>query len=283
MIKVAKTAGFCFGVKLAVNKVYKLSEDNSLPIYTYGPIIHNEEVIKELSERGVKVIDNLDKLSEYSKGIIVIRSHGVTKKEEELLRKSSFTVEDATCPNVKKIHNTVNEHAKMNETILIIGDKNHPEVIGIKGWCENTRVEIIDSVEEAEKFTAESGEKICVVSQTTFNLNKFEQLVEIIRKKRYDINVINTICNATRERQEEAKSLAAASDCMIVIGSMTSSNTRKLYEICLDTCANTYYIQTINDLEFDFAQEVHSVGITAGASTPNKLIEEVQTNVRNKF
>ena len=279
----AKTAGFCFGVKLAVNKVYKLTESNSLPIYTYGPIIHNEEVIKELNERGVTVIDNLDKLSEYSKGIIVIRSHGVTKREEDILRGSGFIIEDATCPNVKKIHNTVNEHAKMNETILIIGDKNHPEVIGIKGWCENTRVEIIDSVEEAEKFTAESGEKICVVSQTTFNLNKFEQLVEIIRKKRYDINVINTICNATRERQEEADSLAAASDCMIVIGSMTSSNTRKLYEICLNKCANTYYIQTINDLEGDFPQEVHSVGITAGASTPNKLIEEVQNNVRNKF
>lgn len=279
----AKTAGFCFGVKLAVNLVYKLSENNEKPIYTYGPIIHNEEVINELAARGVKVIDDLSKLQEYPVGTIVIRSHGVTEAEERILRNSGFIIEDATCPNVKKIHNTVNEHSRRGETILIIGDRNHPEVQGIKGWCVNTRVEIMDSIDEAECFTAEKDEKICIVSQTTFNLNKFEQLVEIIREKRYDISVINTICNATRERQEEAQSLAAASDCMFVIGSMTSSNTRKLYEICLNTCANTYYIQTINDLESCSVQEVHSVGITAGASTPHKLIEEVQTNVRNKF
>ena len=254
-----------------------------MPIYTYGPIIHNEEVIKELEEKGVKIIDDLNKLNEYKKGIVVIRSHGVTKAEEDTLRDSGFIIEDATCPNVKKIHDTVNEHSRLGETILIIGDRNHPEVKGIEGWCENTRVEIIDSIEEAECFTAENDEKICIVSQTTFNLNKFEQLVEIICKKRYDIDVMNTICNATRERQEEAEALARTSDCMIVIGSMTSSNTRKLYEICLNTCANTYYIQTINDLEFNITQEVHSVGITAGASTPHKLIEEVQTNVRSKF
>ena len=200
-----------------------------------------------------------------------------------MLRESGFTVEDATCPNVKKIHTLVYEHSSNGETILIIGDKNHPEVKGIMGWCVNSKVYAIDKAEEAEAFTVEKDVKICIVSQTTFNLNKFEQLVEIIRKKRYDINVINTICNATRERQEEAESLAGTSDCMIVIGSMTSSNTRKLYEICLNTCANTYYIQTINDLEGDFPREVHSVGITAGASTPHKLIEEVQTNVRSKF
>lgn len=280
IVTVAKTAGFCFGVKHAVDVAYKLSEDNETPIYTYGPLIHNEEVIKELLERGVKEVDDISLFPQLPKGKVIIRSHGVSKAEEDEIISSGHEIVDATCPNVKKIHKIVLEHSTNNETIVIIGDKTHPEVKGILGWCVGKKAVILGTLEDANVFNDENDEKILIVSQTTFNQNKFKQIVEIVLKKRYDINVINTICNATRERQDEAASLAESNDAMIVIGSKTSSNTQKLYEICSSKCKNTYYIQTVNDLDLSNDQDIHSVGITAGASTPNKLIEEVQKNVK---
>ena len=166
--------------------------------------------------------------------------------------------------------------------MIIIGDETHPEVEGIKGWGD-ARTMVVKNEEQMEKLPSFTGEKLCIVSQTTFNYNKFKDLVEIIMKKSYDVSVLNTICNATKERQTEAESIAESVDAMIVIGDKHSSNTQKLVEICRKACDNTYYIQTLDDLDLNQLGSVETVGITAGASTPNNIIEEVQNNVRIIF
>lgn len=282
-ITLAKSAGFCFGVKRAVNKVYEEVEKQEAPIYTYGPIIHNEEVVKDLEAKGVTVLEDLECLEQIPKGTVVIRSHGVGKEVYDRIKNSGFTVEDATCPFVLKIHRIVEEHSKAGEHIVIIGNNEHPEVEGIKGWCATDRLTVLQSAEEAEKFSVKDKQKICIVSQTTFNYKKFQELVEIIQKKGYDIIVLNTICNATEERQTEAGKIAKEADAMIVIGGRHSSNTQKLFEICKKECENTYYIQTLEDLDLTQLESIDNVGITAGASTPNNIIEEVQKNVRNEL
>ena len=166
---------------------------------------------------------------------------------------------------------------------MIVGNGEHPEVQGIRGWA-GEQVTVVQTPEDAERFELpDKDQKVCIVAQTTFNYNKFKELVEIISKKRYDIVVLNTICNATKERQTEARQIAARVDAMVVIGDKRSSNTQKLFEICKEECLNTYYIQTLDDLDINQLRSVESVGITAGASTPNKIIEEVQNNVRINF
>ena len=282
-INVAKTAGFCFGVKRAVDQVYEQTEkENGKKIYTYGPIIHNEEVVKDLRSRGVEVIHSEEELAALTEGIVIIRSHGVPKRIYDLLEERKLQYVDATCPFVKKIHNIVKKASEEGSYVIIIGNPEHPEVQGIMGWSL-LPVTVIQDVEEAEQLSLPEEQKICIVSQTTFNYNKFKDLVEIISKKRYDISVLNTICNATKERQTEAKSIAKGVDAMIVIGDKHSSNTQKLFEICKKACNNTYYIQTLDDLDMNQLRSVETVGITAGASTPNKIIEEVQNNVRINF
>ena len=279
----AKSAGFCFGVKRAVDKVYEEAEKNQVPVYTYGPIIHNEEVVNDLEKRGVHAILDTSELKDLQKGIVVIRSHGVEKGVYDTIKSEGFTVVDATCPFVLKIHRIVEEYSKKDYHIIIIGNDSHPEVEGIKGWSDPAKTTVLQTREEAEKLNFQIGEKVCIVSQTTFNYNKFQELVEIIQKKGYDIVVLNTICNATEERQMEAAEIASEVDTMIVIGGRHSSNTQKLFEICKKECENTYYIQTLDDLDMSVFQSIDNVGITAGASTPNKIIEEVQKNVRSKL
>ena len=280
-VNVAKTAGFCFGVKRAVDQVYEQTEkENGKKIYTYGPIIHNEEVVKDLRSRGVEVIHSEEELAALTEGIVIIRSHGVPKGIYDLLEERKLQYVDATCPFVKKIHNIVKKASEEGSHVIIIGNPEHPEVQGIMGWSL-LPVTVIQDAEEAEQLSLPEEQKICIVSQTTFNYNKFKDLVEIISKKRYDISVLNTICNATKERQTEAKSIAKGVDAMIVIGDKHSSNTQKLFEICKKACNNTYYIQTLDDLDMNQLRSVETVGITAGASTPNKIIEEVQKKCQN--
>ena len=282
-VTLAKSAGFCFGVKRAVNLVYEEIDKQQEPIYTYGPIIHNDEVVKDFASKGVKVISDLEELKDLPKGTVIIRSHGISRAEYEAIEAAGFRIADATCPFVKKIHRLVEEHSKAGKSILIIGNSTHPEVEGIKGWVEGDDVSVINSMEEALNFKVNSEKPLCIVSQTTFNYKKFQELVEIITKKGYDISVLNTICNATEERQTEARQIAKESDAMIVIGDKHSSNTQKLFEICKSECENTYYIQTSNDMDYSQLESVNNVGITAGASTPNNIIEEVSKNVRNEL
>ena len=280
-VTLAKTAGFCFGVKRAVDKVYELA-DQEEKVYTFGPIIHNEEVVQDLENKGVHVLNSLDELAAATDGIVVIRSHGVPENVYRLLEEKHIRYADATCPFVRKIHKLVEKHSREGRRIVIVGNDHHPEVEGIKGWSLTEPV-VIGSVEEAKNLQIPETEPICVVSQTTFNYNKFKDIVEILEKKRYDRIVLYTICSATEERQEEAVRLASQVDAMIVIGGKTSSNTQKLFEICRNACENTYYIQTLVDLDIKPFQSFRHVGITAGASTPNKIIEEVQRYVRIKL
>lgn len=272
----AKKAGFCFGVQKAIDMVYD-EANNSDNIVTYGPIIHNEEVVSDLESKGVKAIDfDEKKLSELSDCTVVIRSHGVGKKIYDSLEQKNCEVVDATCPFVKKIHKIVWEESEKGKTIIIVGSEYHPEVEGIKGWV-NGNVFIVDSEEDAESINLEANTPVCIVSQTTYNAEKFAKLVEIVGQKGYDSNVVNTICNATNERQTEAKEIAKNVDAMIVIGGKNSSNTQKLYEICKNECENTFYIQTAKDMDFEKLKDFEKVGITAGASTPKNIIEEVHT------
>ena len=279
----AKSAGFCFGVKKAMETVYQQIEENAnKPIYTFGPLIHNEEVVKELKSKGVEVVDSVEELKALKDGIVIIRSHGVSKDIYKIMEDNGITCVDATCPFVKRIHKIVDKESALGKKIIVIGNDGHPEVEGIKGWS-NTPAVVIEKEEEALEFSCKLDEKICIVSQTTFNYNKFKELVEIFQKKGYDISVVNTICNATEERQTEARKIAAEADVMIVIGGTHSSNTRKLYEICKNECGNTHFIQTLDDLNLELPKSVRLVGITAGASTPNNIIEEVQNYVRINF
>ena len=206
-IKLANSAGFCFGVKRAVDRVYEQIERGK-KIYTFGPIIHNETVVADLEKHGVEVIDSIDALRTLSDGAVVIRSHGVPKEIYDILDEQGLECIDATCPFVKKIHRIVEKESNEESQIVIIGNDVHPEVEGIKGWCKTPAI-VVESKEEAQNLSLPANRKVCVVSQTTFNYNKFQELVEIISKKGYDINVVNTICNATEERQTEAAKIAS--------------------------------------------------------------------------
>ena len=276
----AKSAGFCFGVQRAMDTVY--AEADKKNVYTYGPIIHNTEVVNELESKGVKAVNDISEIPEPEKSTVIIRSYGVSKAVYESIKNSGAKIVDATCPFVLKIHKIVKDASTEGDQIVIIGNEKHPEVEGIMGWSE-TPVHVVDTVEKAEKLKLDKSKNVRVVSQTTFNYKKFQDLVEIIKKKEYNICISNTICNATEERQNEARRIARRADAMIVIGDSSSSNTRKLYEICKTECQETFYIQTLSGLELDKLKSSDCIGITAGASTPNNIIEEVYTNVRRKL
>ena len=280
----AKSAGFCFGVKRAVDMVYeKLEHNEGKPIYTYGPIIHNEEVVADLERKGVRVVEKLEDLEQLPGGIVINRSHGVSKEIYDRMLASGHEVVDATCPFVKRIHRIVEQESRAGKHIVIIGNPGHPEVEGIRGWSVSP-VTILENPEEAQEVSLPENQETCIVSQTTFNYNKFQELVEIVKKRGYNGSVVNTICNATEERQTEAKEIAAKVDVMIVIGGRHSSNSRKLYEICREECPETHFIQTLDDLKLEPPKKaVRLFGITAGASTPNNIIEEVQNYVRINF
>ena len=278
-IILAKSAGFCFGVQRAVDTAYK--EAGKQHVYTYGPIIHNEEVIEDLRKKGILVIDDLAELDQQKDATVIIRSHGVSKDVMDQLEARHVNVVDATCPFVKKIHTIAQDESKKGNRIIIVGNRDPPEVEGIIGWCE-TKAYTVQSVSEAEDLVKNienepNFEQInfSLVSQTTFNKNKFKDIVDIIRKKLYNVFVHETICNATAVRQTEARNIAKTVDAMIVIGGRNSSNTQKLYDISKQECENTYYIQTLVDLDLTTFESVSRVGITAGASTPNKIIKEV--------
>lgn len=272
----AKTAGFCPGVRRAVNTVYEEAAGGEAPVDTFGPIIHNEEVVSELESMGVHVLEGTEALKDKKEGTLIIRSHGVSRAVYERMKQCGCRIVDATCPYVLRIHNLVRDYSRQGYRIVIAGSPNHPEVEGIRGWADPERTTILQDPEEAGQFSVPPGEKLFIVAQTTFNFNKFQDIVEIITEKGYDRIVRNTICSATEERQKEASEISARVDAMIVIGGKNSSNTRKLYEICLEKCVNTYLIQTKNDLDLSIFQSFGCVGITAGASTPNIIIEEVQ-------
>ena len=266
-ITLAESAGFCFGVNRAIEMAFNAAGNGK--VYTYGPLIHNKTVTGSLAEKGIVSIDSLDGIDE---GTVIIRSHGVGKKVYEDIKAKGLEYIDGTCPFVKKIHNIAEEDHNAGRKIIIAGDKNHSEVIGINGWCENSAV-ILGSVEEALEFTPDTLE-YTMVAQTTFMSSMFDEMAGIIKEK-CDVKICKTVCSATEIRQAEAESLARMSDKMVVIGDRTSSNTQKLVDICRKSCRCTVHIETIEDLVLNYFKIDDKIGITAGASTPPAIIKEV--------
>lgn len=271
-IQIGEDSGFCFGVNNAVNQTIKvLEEQRDKSIYTYGELIHNKQVIEKLTAAGLKVINNINDI-ENNSSIIIIRSHGVSKEIYSNIKNLNIKFIDCTCPYVAKIHKIVNEHYNKGYKVLIAGDKYHPEVIGINGWCNNEAIVI-----QNEKIVDNlyHYDKICLVAQTTITSALWDQIANGIKERFDKAKIFNTRCKATESRQNAAKTLAQKVDSMIVIGGYNSSNTIKLYEICKENCSNTYHIETPDEISCELFKNIKSVGITAGASTPNWIIKEV--------
>lgn len=270
-IVVAKSAGFCFGVNNAVKLVNELIQTEKLGIYTYGPIIHNDQVVEQLTAMGVEAVGDLDNV--ISGRHIVIRAHGVAPQIYEEINNKGMILNDATCPYVKKIHNLVNEKSNQGYDIIIVGDREHPEVVGINGWCGG-KASVVDSMEDVDKLEIYNG-KICVVSQTTLARQKWNNIIAYLKKKYAGVEEYDTICSATSTRQNEACEISKQVDMMIIIGGRHSSNTQKLYDICKKNCVLTYKVETSGELPPVDIKKIKKIGISAGASTPDWVIEEV--------
>lgn len=268
-VLIAKTAGFCFGVKRAVNLAF--STDSSQLTYTLGPIIHNDTVIDELKAKGIAPIEQIE---DQPMETLIIRAHGVTPDVYDVAKAQSINVIDATCPYVTKIHKLVARYVKEGYKIILIGDAKHPEIIGINGWAENTCC-IAKDLDEIKGYDLEREEKYLLVSQTTYKKAIVDGIVDYLGEEGYEVKFINTICSATDERQTEAAEVAGKVDAMVVIGSEYSSNTQKLFEICKNICDRTVCISTADDLKQHMVMGSQVVGVTAGASTPDNVIEQV--------
>ncbi|MFR7760966.1 MAG: 4-hydroxy-3-methylbut-2-enyl diphosphate reductase, partial [Peptoniphilus grossensis] len=268
-IIVAKNSGFCNGVRRSVDLANKASEKN-IKTYTLGPLVHNPTQVKMLEKKGVSVVDENEVL-EIKNSQIVIRSHGVSEKLKENLKKNSNEVVDATCPVLLNIYKKIIEKENEGYTVVIIGDKEHPEIKAMASYVNNGI--IIKDETEAKNITNMS--KLYVVSQTTNRIDFFENIAHELEKTNDDVVIENTICNATRLRQEACKSLSKEVDCMIVVGGFNSSNTNKLYQIAQKYCENVQRIETVKDLPLQKLSNFNIIGVIAGASTPDQVIEEV--------
>jgi len=264
----AKQAGFCFGVKRATQMAFEAA-DKGGKTCTLGPIIHSPQVVKQLEEMGVKVLDNIKELDS---GAIIIRSHGVTAEELQEANRRELEVVDATCPFVKKAQEHVKSLSQAGYDVVVVGDADHPEVQGIVSYARG-KVYVAGSGEEARRLVI-SG-KIGIVAQTTQSFENLKNVVLESLVKGSEIRVFNTICDATAVRQEEAKELAKQVDCMIVIGGYNSANTTRLSQVCAELQPKTYHIETARQLNAEWFNGVETVGVTAGASTPKWVIDDV--------
>ena len=275
-IILGKTAGFCYGVKTAVtNAEEKLKEYKN--VSCLGELVHNGEVIKKLEKLGLSVVENI----EDSKSKVIIRAHGISKDIYKKAEALNIEVFDFTCPFVLKIHNIAEEYSKKGCYIFLIGGKKHPETIGTISFCGKNSciIEKEEEIKEAIKKLEESKiKKLLIIVQTTFSLEKFSSFVEKIKNEISDdikLEIKNTICSATKIRQEETANISKEVECMIIIGGKNSSNTKKLYDISKENCENTLIIETKNELNIDEIKKFKKIGIMAGASTPNDSIEDV--------
>ena len=274
-LKKAESAGFCFGVNRAINMVDELLHNN-VKVCTLGPIIHNMEMVRELEQRGCRAVDSVDELCDDE--TLVIRSHGVPKSVIDELESKGIEFKDATCPFVRKIHKIVGATNKDSDVVLIAGNKEHPEVCGIIGHC-NTECYTFNNEQELDEILPiilkENNKLISVVAQTTFDTKEWKKCIKKIKNLCTNQKIFDTICNATSVRQTEADRIAEQSDFMIVIGDRHSSNTGKLFDICKKRCPNTVLIETVNELDTAQVQSAQNIGVTAGASTPARIIKEV--------
>ncbi|MBI5285979.1 MAG: 4-hydroxy-3-methylbut-2-enyl diphosphate reductase [Deltaproteobacteria bacterium] len=273
-ILVAKTVGFCFGVKKAVNLAYKAAEGHHRAIYTLGPIIHNPQMVAELEKVGVYTKRDIGEIDD---GTVIIRSHGVSLMEMEELQKRGLRIVDATCPFVKRAHEYVRLLSEEGYFIVIVGEKEHPEVKGILSYGGKD-VLVAGSVEDLRDMPRKK--KVGVVAQTTQPLENLQAIVSFCLKRTGELKVFNTICNATSIRQEESKGLARQVDCMVVVGGRNSANTNRLAEVCRIIQPNTHHIEVAEEINTKWFEDVERVGVTAGASTPEWIIKEVVEVIR---
>lgn len=275
-IILGKSSGFCFGVKNAIDGAEKELKNNS-PVYCLGEIIHNEEVINDLESKGLVIVDNI----EDAKDTVIVRSHGVSKDVYDTAKAKNIKLLDYTCPFVLKIHETALKYSQNDYFIFLLGVKTHPETIGSISFCGNNSylIENLDDISLAlDKFKISNLKNLLIISQTTFSVSLFENIVNEIKKHvnpNVNLEIKNTICNTTSIRQKETEDIAKKVDLMIVIGGKHSSNTKKLYEVAKENCKNTILIQTKNDLNHEYLQGFNKIGIIAGASTPQNIIEDV--------
>lgn len=279
-INIAKNSGFCFGVKNAIDKINILLDCND-KVYCIGDIIHNDFVNNKLKNKGLVILEDYDQIAKLKCENVVIRSHGIQKSIYEILEKNNNKILDLTCPYVKKIHKIVDEETKNNAPLIILGDQKHPEVIAIKSYAHN-KVYILDNVENIDEIKEDKNTPIVLVSQTTQDKDKYKNIVDILTKIFYNIKVYNTICKSTIDRQEEAYNLSKENDIIFVIGSKKSSNTKKLYNICSKN-TESHLIEDKIDFDKNYINNKKNIGIIAGASTPDDLIEEIVSYVRSNI
>ena len=282
-IVLGKTAGFCYGVKNAVTnaeeklKIYK-------KIYCLGELVHNGEVIKKLENLGLKVVEKI----EDSDNRIIIRAHGIAKEIYNKAKKMNIELLDYTCPKVLKIHEIAEKKKKMGYYIFLFGGQNHPESVGTISFCGDNSylIETKEQIDDAIfNFNKSKMKKLLIIVQTTFSMEKFTEFTEIVKEKISDdteIEIKNTICNATKIRQEETEKISKMVDCMIIIGGKNSSNTKKLYDIACKNCENTFIIETKDEIEKKQIEKFEKIGIMAGASTPKESIDDVINKISKK-
>ena len=279
-IILGKTAGFCFGVKRAIDKAYEQTiESSSKSIYCLGELVHNKTVMDKIKKSKIEVIDNVDNIQNKD-AILIIRAHGISPATYEQIKSKDIEIIDCTCPFVKRIHDIVQTHSKNGDYVFIIGNKNHPEIVGTYGYCNsncsviNGKDDIKSAIEELQKTNCKN---LLIVAQTTFDVSLFEEISTIIKNvvgSCINVNVENTICNATMERQKETDEISKKVEYMIIIGGKNSSNTKKLYDIASKN-TNSILIETSNDLDLKILKQYDTIGIMAGASTPQETIDDV--------
>ncbi len=268
-VRLAKTCGFCMGVRRAMELVLNESNRKSGPLYTYGPLIHNKQVLALLASKGVKVVDRLEGPSE---GRIVIRAHGIPPKDRQILRESGMKVLDATCPKVARVQAVIRYHTKKGYTGLIVGDEDHPEVVGLKGYAKGP-IHVVRGVEDLSRLEIEGP--LFIVAQTTQDEGRYGQVVDALKDHEPAPLVFDTICGATRLRQEEVRSLAGEVDGLVVVGGRHSGNTQRLVQIAKEAGLLTFHVETEKELDIAALSHMGVVGVTAGASTPNWMIQNV--------
>jgi small subunit ribosomal protein S1 len=274
-ILVVEKAGFCFGVKRAIKLAFEAAQKSKERVYTWGPLIHNPQVVEELKKEGVEVIDELDNLKN---GILVIRSHGIHPEVLKKIKQRGIKVIDATCPFVKNAQNKAKSLSEAGYLVAVVGESHHPEVKGIVGYAQNNAVVLSNNL---ANFDFSKIKRIGVVAQTTLDFATFQKACEKLLKKVKELRIYNTICNTTAATQKKTLDLCKKVDLMIVVGGKNSANTSRLTKLCQDSGKKTYHIETARTLKRSWFKNIDKVGVTAGSSTPDWIIKEIIEKIKN--
>ena len=273
-IILAQTAGFCMGVKRAMKIAVETAKEND-NVFTCGPLIHNPQAVEQLLKNGISSVSDISKID---KGTLIIRAHGMPKNDIKSAKQKNIKIVDATCPHVLTSQKKIAEFSELEWFIAIIGDKNHPEILSLQSFAPNNHV-VISNIDEAKSFSWPN--KVMIIAQTTFSIPKYNEISSFIREKSSDVKICNSICKATFERQTEIRKLAKNADAIVVVGGKQSANTCRLAEIAKETCPTIFHIETADELNREQFSNINLVAVTAGASTPNFIMNEVIKKLKN--